>query len=305
MLDLADQPEEILSTSPAQHARDAWLARAASAHVGHLAAMRDRLADGARLKRHHLALVLDGGNGLLVWELLRRVPEGGIWVSLRDPASSELLRMPEAFADGLREPIVLAGDLGDLPALLAARGDKKIRFEAVVGRNSLALRPDKPAVLASIRAVTVDSGRLALAETIPARSQRLSELLPAETLSRELRERLARAEQRVFDASEGPSAAGARARWNEDDLLAMIVAAGFRVVDQDMVVSTSERVIREEDIGRWFARGAPGKPTYADFLAEGLDKDEIARVRDAVAQRLSGATVPWKTVTLIAISEAV
>jgi putative ATPase len=305
MLDLADQPQEILSTSPAQHARDAWLARAASVHVGHLAAIRDRLCDGARVKRHHLALVLDGGNGLLVWELLRRVPEGGVWVTVRDAASAELLRMPDAFADGLSEPTILAGDLADLPSLLAAHGDQTIRFEAIVGRNSLALRPDKPRVLASIRAVTAAGGRLCLAETVPALSQRLSELMPAEALSRELREKLALAEQSVFGAAEGPPGTGSRTQWNEDGLLAMVAAAGYRVTDRDTAVSASQRMVREEDIGRWFARGAPGRSTYADMLAKRLVKGEIARVRDAVVQRLSGVAVPWKTTTLIAISEAV
>jgi precorrin-6B methylase 2 len=48
-----------------------------------LEVVRDRLFTLAQLQRHHVVLDLNAGSGLLTFEALRRVPEGGVYACTR------------------------------------------------------------------------------------------------------------------------------------------------------------------------------------------------------------------------------
>ncbi len=72
--------------------RDRWLARAVGGAGERLAAQRDRVLDSARLQRHSLVLDLNAGTGLLTWEALRRVAEGGVWALAARPDEAVALR---------------------------------------------------------------------------------------------------------------------------------------------------------------------------------------------------------------------
>jgi len=296
MAEAEGRTPEILTSGPAGSARDAWLARTVSAQGGRLGAVRDRLVDGLRLARHHVVLNAGGDDGLFVWELLRRVPQGGVWVNVRDPAAAERIRMPSSYADGLGEPRILVGDPAGIPALLEEAGAGDQRFEAVVGRNLLALRGDKAAVLSALRRVCAAGARLALAETVPSRSQRLGALLPADALEEGLRERVAAAERDV-------SASDPRTAWDEEDLARLIGEAGFRVRERSLEEEAAERRIRKADIERWLDSSTAGS-RYGRSLAARLGMEETALLREALLSRLADRDVPWNTVTAFVTAEA-
>ncbi|MDR1624939.1 MAG: AAA family ATPase, partial [Spirochaetia bacterium] len=77
-----EAPQEMLTFSPEKRGRDEWLARAGGSRGKVLEAVRDKIFALAEILRHHRVLAADSGSGLLVWEALRKAPEGGVWAVL-------------------------------------------------------------------------------------------------------------------------------------------------------------------------------------------------------------------------------
>ena len=108
------------------------------------------MLDAAALQRHSLVLDVNAASGLLTWEALRRAPEGGVWALAYDAQAGEALRQQAERLPDIERPGVLVGDLVQLPALLAACQNQELRFDAIVGRNTLTKYPDKSAALAHL-----------------------------------------------------------------------------------------------------------------------------------------------------------
>jgi hypothetical protein len=68
---------------------------------------------------------------------------------------------------------VLEGDLDALPALLAAVGHGDVRFDLILGRNSLTQQPDKAAAARLLADLARPGALLSLGEAIPRHGQRL------------------------------------------------------------------------------------------------------------------------------------
>ena len=156
-----DGPVEGLTSAGSRVAdeRERWIARVAGGRPTALASIRDRVLDGARIRRHHVVLDLAMGTGLLTWELLRRAPEGGVYAL--SPSVDHLTmarQMVEAVPEDER-PVLLAGGLPRLEELLAEAGALEVRFDAAVGRSALARLDDPEAALRELRAAMAAGGK--------------------------------------------------------------------------------------------------------------------------------------------------
>jgi putative ATPase len=282
-------PREVLTSSPVNRARDRWLARTLSGVGAHLASLRDRLFEAARVQRHHVILDLAAGSGLLTWEAVRRVPEGQVWALSQEEAGAETLRQQAANLPELERPVVLASDLLDLPALLP----KGLLFDIVVGRNVLSSRPDRLEVLKLLAKLLAPGGRLALAETPPRRAQRLYALVDLSSLGDEFAARVVEAEEAIYADPDDP-----RLSWDEEELGGALEAAGFDEVRLELDAYATEQHLTPELLRRWFSPGEAPRRSYADHLLTRLTKAELAQVELLFTRQLSGQTVSWKRTTL-------
>jgi putative ATPase len=290
MGDAEERPVEVLTFTRARSGRDQWLERAAGRSSRELAELRDRLFAAVAPARHHLVLDLAAGEGLLTWEALRRVPEGGVWALASSAVQAAALADRASPLGELDRPHVLTGSLAALPALLGAADAP--RFDAAVGRNCLLREPDKAGSLAAIAAVLRPGGRISVAETLPSRGQRLTELLDLSTLEQDAVARLRKAEADVY-RSPGDPLTG----WDEQSLAADAAAAGLVVTGVEVESATGPRFVRDEDIGRWFA-GA-----WGSALARSLSAAELDEVRRVCRAQLAGREVSWRTATLFLAAE--
>ena len=295
MLDIDDEAGgETFTYSEAGRAHDRWLQRTVSRVGEHLGALRDRLLDAAALQRHSLVLDANANTGLLTWEALRRAPEGGVWSLTHDARSAEAVRQQAARLPELQRPRLLVGGPLELPALLKACGDGPVRFDAVVGRSVLGGQANKAEASAALRGCLRETGRLCLAEAVPRRAQRPSELVDASPLGVELGERLRKAEDAAYRSVDDP-----RINWDAADLEAILRAAGFELRGTlGAETQDEERRITEDTLARWFGSrsGVPnGRASYAQHLLKFLNADEVARVEACYRQQLSDQIVPWRT----------
>jgi putative ATPase len=286
--------------------RDRWLQRAVGGAGERLAALRDRVLDAARLQRHHLTLDLNAGSGLLTWEALRRVPEGGVWSLAATATEADALREIAARLPQVERPIVLQGTLVELPELLSLRGEADVRFDAIIGRGVFtaqrrsedlarnmqhAIRNTQTAHL--LANLLRPGGAISLAESVAKHTQRLYALVDLTSLGAALAEKVKAAEEAIYADPDDPLV-----NWAEADLRAAFEAAGLADVTVEGVETVAETCIAPALLDRWFTPAASGvRPAYVQRLAVTLDADEAAAVEALYRRKLTGQAVPWRSVT--------
>ncbi|MDD3827370.1 MAG: AAA family ATPase [Anaerolineae bacterium] len=290
MLDVQGPPE-VLTFHPGERDQDRWLQRTVSNAGERLGRVRDRVLDAARLQRHHVVLDLNAGSGLLTWEILRRVPEGGTWALGRDTRSGEALRQQAARLPEVERPVILVGEPGELGDLLGLRGEGDLRFDAIVGRNALGSLPDKAAIMQYLAGWLRPGGRLSLAETVARAGQRLYDLVDLSTLDEDLRQRLVEAEEAIYAAEDDPLV-----NWEAGALQQATAGAGLEDVSMEEETHEAEMLVSGGTLDRWFSAGGEGgRPSYAGRLARRLSPDEVARVESLFRRQLTGQAVPWRS----------
>jgi putative ATPase len=271
---------DVLTFSPIDSAQDRWLQRALSQAGEKLSEIRDRLFYLAQAQRHHLILDLNAGSGLLTWEALRQVPEGGVWARSDDTAA---LQEQAASLPELSRPVVLQSTLMDLPTAI----DSQIRFDRIIGRNALLGEADKGRAIAMLIELLRPDGMLVLAETIPRQTQRLYKLIDAQKMTARVYKRLVKAEEAIYHNAED-----AMVNWDGDELRSLFQSAGL-TVDVQVETTETDLQITPTLLERWFKTGKE-RPSYGDHLATVLTAAELATVQSIFQKTLVNQRVKWR-----------
>ena len=289
MIEGEQHSNEVLSFSPPDQQRDQWLKRAGGEISAQLERLRDRLFTPLNLERHHLVLDLESNTGLLTWEAMRRVPEGRVWAHSTDKIAAIALHETATYLPELERPEVIQGPLLDLAEQVDAR-EPGLRFDAVLGRNALGPLADKAEVAVALAKQLAPQSRISLVETLSCQSQRLHQLVDLNRLDPDLSERLIAAEEAIYADASNP-----QVNWNVEDLVAHFTAAGFTQVQSKVESLQSQRLIELRQLNHWFSPGGEKRHTYANFLAQALDEDELQQVRKLFDHCLANHTVTWTT----------
>ncbi|KAM3100523.1 AAA family ATPase [Phormidesmis sp. 146-35] len=281
LVEVADTPEG-LTTSPTNSSLDRWLQRTLGQVGEKLARVRDRIFELAAPQRHHLILDLNAGSGLLTWEAIRQVPEGGVYACVQTEKDYTALVEQAQTLDELSRPVIVRS-LSDLEA-----PQNPPRFDRILGRNALQSASDKAIVLTQIARLLQPQGVLVLAESIPRQAQRLYRLLNPTWLEAELLDRLAQAEEAIYAEASDP-----RVNWDTDDLQRWFEQAELKV-EMHLTRSLTEIYLTADLCDRWFATHST-PPTYADRLSRYLSPTEISQIKTLFTQRLCHQTVAWES----------
>ncbi|MBP9501649.1 MAG: AAA family ATPase, partial [Candidatus Promineofilum sp.] len=284
---------EVLTTSPTNRTKDAWLQRTVAGSGRLMGALRDRLFEAAGLQRHHLVLDVNAGSGLLTWEAVRRAPEGGVWALAADEATGEALRQQAARLPEIERPAILVGDPAELAYLLALRGESDVRFDIIIGRNVLSSsKPDGFSETCQVLiAHLLPGGRLVFSQAIPRHTQRLHDLIDWGR-DHGLRDKVIAAEEAIYADATDPMVS-----WGERDLAAALEAAGFGDTRLTAEEQTEERLITVAHLERWFgAAAADGRPSYRERLAAGgLTETEMGKIEKLFRDQLLDRAVSWRS----------
>lgn len=288
MVDGGGALPETLTYSPDDPARERWLQRTLGQVGEQVGTVRDRIFTLATPQRHHLILDLNARTGLLTWEAVRQVPEGGVYARVhteRDQAAltEQAARLPE-----LARPTVFQATWQTLPDVLnhLAPG---IHFDWIVGRNVLGSEPDKANVIALLKSLLKPEGALVLAESIPRYTQRISDLVQSESLDARLLAKWQQAEAAIFEDDSSPLF-----NWDEKELRSHFTTAGFTLDLQTETVGTN-LLITPQLLSRWFSTQATakGQPSYQEQLSKYLTKTELQKVQKVCDRTLQNQTVQW------------
>ena len=293
MLEADDHTPESFTIQPSDKERNEWLRRAQGDTSELLGRVRDRLFARAQWQRHHRVLDLNGATGLSTWEALRRVAEGGVWSLCHDKTSAVALREMAARLAELDRPCVLEGELTGLPALL--EGDNAdVRFDIAIGRNACGTSERRRALPAVFETMAAD-GQLSLAEVFPRQAQRLCSLVRLDDLDADLRDRVLRAEEEIYEDDSNP-----RVNWDVGDLEDALRAAGFTSVECRVESLVIPRRITLHHLGNWFSPGGDKHRTFANLLRRQIEADEVNQVKKLFELQLARKDVKWSTTYIFA-----
>jgi putative ATPase len=273
---------EGLTLSPSNTNVDQWLQRTLSQTGDRLAMVRDRLFELAQIQRHQVILDLDARSGLLTWEAVRRVPEGGVYACVQQEQDYQALIEQARSLPELLRPTVCQSSL----LTLAESLPQELQFDTIVGRNILMGAVDKRQILQSLQRLLQPEGSIILAEAIPKRAQRLYNLVAADTLSAKLRLKLKKAEEAIYT-----NANDAMVNWDLKDLQEDFVQAGF-ILQIEVETTETQVLITTAMLDRWFT---PNGSSYIDRLGASLTPHELGEVQRIFRQQLLHQQVPWQT----------
>lgn len=273
---------EGLTLSPNNTSVDQWLQRTLSQAGDRLAMVRDRLFELAQVQRHQVILDLDARSGLLTWEAVRRVPEGGVYACVQQEQDYQaLIEQARSLSELIRPTVIQSSILA-----LAKSLPKELQFDTIVGRNILMGVADKPQILQSLRPLLQPEGTIVLAEAIPKCAQRLYHLIAMDALSIKLRQKLPKAEEAIYSNSND-----AMVNWDLQDLQQDFAQAGW-VLQTEVETTETQVLITAAMLDRWFT---PNGSSYIDRLGVSLTPHELVEVQKIFRQQLLNQQVTWQT----------
>jgi len=287
---------EALTYSPDDPVRDRWLQRTVSQTGERLGQVRDRLFAALDIQRHHTLLDLNARSGLLTWEAVRRVPEGGVYTRVETAEDFAALTEQAAMLPELDRPVIFQAALADLPPALAkvAAG---VQFDRLVGRNVFGAIAPTLDWLQTLGTVLNATGQLALAETVPRDSQRLWQLVPADKLTGKLQERWRQAEEALYREDADP-----RFAWDGETLAQMFETSGLSVTWSQKRVQ-SDLFVSEKLCDRWF--DATNPDSYRSRLAQTLSEKDLAAIEKALRRQVQNQTVRWQATQLLIVGNRI
>jgi putative ATPase len=278
---------ENVSFSPKNAAQERWLQRTLGQSGAYLGQVRDRLFEKTQIQRHHVILNLNAGTGLLTWEALRQVPEGGVYAYTQTEAEAAYLQDQSQALTMLQRPTVGFGAIAQVNQVLNTQAPD-VRFDWILGRNVFGTEPEKEIIALNLGLLLQPQGQIALAETLPQQSQRLYKLVPQGSVANKLMKRWVKAEEQIYSAEKGDPLLN----WEMNDLLMAFRSAGFKV-HCDVEQIAHDLYITPQWMDRWFSTGDESL-SYGDRLGQTLSPAEIEQIRAVLAQHLLRQTVRWE-----------
>ncbi|MDR0456679.1 MAG: AAA family ATPase [Treponema sp.] len=303
---LSDGPSagdgELLSWSAAAKGREGWFKRLESGRSALLLSDRDALFNAASPSRHSRVLIPLAGDGLLLWESLRRCPEGLSAALVGSAAAREALLRYASALDITEQPEIAVLEDGPLPSpQQAAEWFSSPIFDHILlrepWRKGFAAGTQTAEAAFSRLAISAQpllapGGCLALLCSPPLLGQRISRLLLDECDNSQLAEKLGQAEDAFFSQTDSWN-------WDADAVSNAFEAQGLKLKIQTLD-QKEERLIGPKDIDVWFDRE---KSRWGVFMGKALNADDFAQIEAMLRQRIQAGPLPWNWKSLLLRAE--
>lgn len=324
-LDKGRTEAEGLSWSAASKGREGWFKRLESSRSQTLLEDRDLLFAGLTIQRHDRILVSNADEGILLWEALRRAPEGlAAGIVQSEQSRQTLLHFAKQGLAHMEDevlPQLMVLPEGDLPEVDAAEQNFATdKFELILARD-LFRRPWPHTTMAErmevfakyARSLLEDGGQLALIGSPPRQGQRIASLISGELQRlqglegmlegingdrtdgslQKLIEDLQAAEQHFWDAYSQA--------WAGEALAEALNRAGFALQSQTLKRS-EERLISEADIRPWFDMG---KSSWGKHIGIELGAEKMAMIHRLMNHIVKQGPLTWEWEAIVIHAAAV
>jgi len=248
--------------------------------------VRERLIRMAEPQKNHLCLVLNGGDGLLLGEMLRKVSDETVYGLVENVNQKQVL---EKFHQGSRDTgrmILAVSDLEGGPSVFGVPG---LLFERMIGRNFLQGIVQPCEILEKLEEFLGEHSRIALAETIPSKAQRISGLIGEGTIDAELFQAWEEAETMLYEDSSNP-----KLGWNDEELKKRLEDSNWHVRSWQLQNFETPTRISLEHLDSWFSKGGTSR-SYGKRMQESVGSKKLNAIHQALRSQVGNRVVPWKS----------
>ncbi len=270
---------------------DEWYSRTVESDSGVNADLRGRIFRNTSLARYSRVFDVNAGSGLLVWEALRRVPEGSVYCLVESEESKRIIENYSSILPDPERPVLLTGTLALFDPANHPELEKSLRFDAIIGRNPFTGIGSREACFTMLIALLSEGGELSIAQILPSMGTRLSALADASRLEgRGIDVSVLRASEEEMYSSETNPAYGFDGRTLELEC----ANAGFKNAHAEIVEYENERLVTGKDLSRWFNLDGGTGPTYGKLLVKRFTEAQVKLIRQSFTEQLENRKVPWK-----------
>ena len=252
-----DLYKENLTFSPGDKARSRWAERALSGRSESLLRLMKRLYSGLDILRSDNVMVLNASHGLLLWPLMKKNPEGLSVAVVRNNEQKEIIEHFSSELDKLLRPVVIVSEARSAFSAI----EDGLQFGVISGRNLLSRLESDRNILEAIKSRLEKDGKIALLESIPSQSSRLSDFA-----SEVYKDKLRKAEKKIY-SSDNPLTAWGKKEL-ENAVLDIFPEAYFEYEEnrEDRYLS------KDAVIGFYRSSYAESGMTEQEFIAEFADR---------------------------------
>ncbi|MGN0729113.1 AAA family ATPase [Treponema sp.] len=305
-----------------------WRARLETNRAQTLLGIRNAMTEAAGILRFHRCLVANADDALLLFDLIRKTPEGIVCGICRTQAGMESLLRYAATLEDLDQP-KLCLKQNSLRESVLSFGD--IEFDRFFARDIFSTQSDIEDFCASVSSgffgsekikrdisFGIDevqngtkelfpffekSARIVVSQRIPCAGQHLTKLIE-ETLfaekipSGEIKKLLKSSEQaetEFFGSQANPLFS-----WNEETVKSVFERNGFSCLYKTSVI-TEKRKVSPQETDKWFSAE---NSSYGKFMENRLGQDDFKKIKELFLQASEKNIFSWKTKNALFIIEA-
>ncbi|MCL2763033.1 MAG: AAA family ATPase [Treponema sp.] len=301
--------DEILTWSAAAKGREGWFKRLESGRSARLLSDRDALfnangnAAAALPARHSRVLIPLAHDGLLLWESLRRCPEGLTAAIVDNEAAREALFRYAAVLDQTEQPEIAVLESALLPSPeQAAQWFSSPVFDRILlrepWRKSFGGQTPQAAfadLASAAKPLLAPGGCLIVLCSPPSLGEKISRIIQDECGgSHNLAEAIRRAEDAFFSQ---PSDQADGWNWDGDGLSDAFESQGYKL-NIETIAQKEERLISSKDLDVWFDRE---KSRWGAFMAKTLSPEEFTQTEEALRRRMQTGPLLWRWKSLLVV----
>nr|AGS52988.1 ATPase, AAA family [uncultured bacterium contig00030] len=280
--DSAESGSELLSWSAAAKGREGWFKRLESGRNDLLLNDRNIIFENAAVKRQDRTLIPFANDGLLLWESLRRSPEGLTAAIVNSQSAKDALLRYAEVLDEIEKPLIAVTE-----EILPAAQQCEEWFSCALFDHILIrcarLNTQPSALAANAKSLLAKGGGLVLFTSPPRLGERISRILKDQCSQSGLASILEKAENTFFNDTL------LTGFYNIEELKAAFEENGFTVKTQ-IIDQKEERLITERDLSAWFNTE---QSRWGSFMAENLEKPDFKAIEDAIRQRIAKSPLLW------------
>ncbi len=283
----------------------AWRNRLDSNRAEALTMVRDAMVNLSDLKRHTRSLVWNADDGLLLWDVSRKTPEGVTAGLCSNKRGLEILEQYGRTLEDLDRPLLMLRPESIenyltaqvFAAVLEQYNEKGMIFDRIFFRDPFNCQ-DSVDVLADAlkklppHLISPDL-KIVISQRIPSKTQRLSELIYSQILQDSTRasfegilKKMQEAEDAFFSNEDNPLFA-----WDEKSIDEAFTERGFTVKSASKVI-TEKRRISENEINRWFDTE---HSQYGTAVSAGTGTEDFNKIKNLLLSARENALFNWNT----------
>ncbi len=321
---LTFSPDDKEKSAILDKAERSWRARIDSNKSQVLTQIRDGMVRLAEPKRHHRSFIWNADDCLLIFDILRKCPEGMVCGSCRTAGGKELIEQYASTLWDIDKPLVTVQPQGGIFSPMNLRnciqGFQDIILDRLFFRDCFASLSDINQAASALRELFTgtiqdtrdiafdsesippkdtapllsDQARIVISQRIPKNGQHIANLISQQILVEgktdvELEKTLSameKAEQAFFNDKTNKLFA-----WDATDVEKIFTAAGFHVqLEQHTLIE--KRRITGIEIDRWFD---PEKSSYGNKMERAIGQQSIEQIKDLLKTASEKQMFTWKT----------